>query len=84
MDSTHATGGQPRRRSRTRRIPAPTAGWLPQWYICDLLGCSPSWLYNQRRRGLIPAAAMLGNGRGARIARWWVEATRDSSGQAQG
>jgi hypothetical protein len=86
MEETAAQGpgDMARKRRRTRKIPSPVAGWLPQWYACEILGCSPSWLYNQRRRGLIPASAMLGSGRGPRIARWWVEAKVQQPAMSRG
>lgn len=71
-DPANATMSGPMR-MRKRRFPSPSAGWLPIWYACEVLGCSSGWLYTQRRRGVIPPSALLGHGRGPRIARWWVE-----------
>ena len=65
-----------RRRTCIRRIPGPTSIDVPCWYACEIMGISPSTLYQMRLRGDLPASAFRGRGRGTRVLRSAIEAVR--------
>ena len=60
-------------RTCRRRIPGPNSTHVPLWYACEIWGCSSSTLYSWRLRGLLPADAFIGTGRGTRIRRDVIE-----------
>lgn len=61
------------RRHHQRRYPGPMASHVPLWYACEVWGCSSTTLYTWRLRGLLPANAFIGTGRGTRIRRDVIE-----------
>lgn len=65
-----------RRRKCIRRVPGPTSIDVPCWYACEIMGISPSTLYQMRLRGDLPASAFRGRGRGTRVLRSAIEAVR--------
>jgi hypothetical protein len=62
-----------KRRLHERRYPGPHATHVPIWYACEVWGCSQRMLYSWRVRGLLPADAFIGSGRGTRIRRDVIE-----------
>ncbi len=63
------------RRNRIRRYPGPLAKYVPLWYVCEVMGCSNSQIYNWRKRGIWPASAFIGTGTGTRMLRSFIEDT---------
>lgn len=68
-----------KQRVHVRRYPGPRATHVPLWYACEVWGCSTSTLYLWRLRGLLPAGAFIGTGRGTRIRRDVIESAAPSA-----